>query len=156
VIAAIAPHDSVERFEGLGVEVIRADASLHRAAHDPRRERRIEARRVIIATGSSPTVPKIDGLDGVSHFTNETIFTNQTLPEHLLILGGGPIGIEMAQAHRRLGSKVTVFENSKPMAHDDRELADRLLGLLAAEGVVVRGNTRVEVCGRAAGDWWSP
>ena len=147
VIATIAPHDSVERFEGLGATVIRGDARFA----GPRElvvvsesgEQRISARRVIIATGSSPALPKIDGLAGVAHFTNETLFDNQTLPEHLLILGGGPIGIEMAQAHRRLGSKVTVIERGRCLSKDDEEHATLLLQRLSAEGVSVRQKTGV-------------
>lgn len=147
VIAAIAPHDSVERFEGLGATVIRGEArftgprELAVATEDG--ERRISARRVIIATGSSPAVPPIDGLADVPFFTNENLFDNTTLPEHLLILGGGPIGIEMAQAHRRLGSKVTVIERSTCLSKDDSEHAALLLRRLAAEGVTVRQQTAV-------------
>jgi len=147
VIAAIAPHDSVERFEGLGATVIRGDARFlgprELVVSGEAGEQRISARRVIIATGSSPTLPKIDGLAKVPHFTNETLFDNPTLPEHLLILGGGPIGIEMAQAHRRLGSKVTVIERSRCLSKDDEEHATLLMRRLAAEGVVVRQKTGV-------------
>jgi len=147
VIAAIAPHDSVERFEGLGANVIRDDARFvwprELVVPCEASEQRISARRVIIATGSSPALPKIDGLAGVPHFTNETLFDNPTLPDHLLILGGGPIGIEMAQAHRRLGSKVTVIERSRCLPKDDEEHATLLLQRLAAEGVTVRQKTGV-------------
>ncbi len=152
VIAAIAPHDSVERFEGLGATVMRGDARFvgprellvsGGAGEQRASEQLISARRVIIATGSSPTLPKIDGLASVPHFTNETLFDNATLPEHLLILGGGPIGIEMAQAHRRLGSKVTVIERSRCLSKDDEEHAKLLLQRLTAEGVTVRQKTAV-------------
>ena len=147
VIAAIAPHDSVERFEGLGATVIRGEArftgprELAVATEDG--DRRISARRVIIATGSSPAVPPVDGLHNVPFFTNENLFDNTTLPEHLLILGGGPIGIEMAQAHCRLGSKVTVIERSACLSKDDTTHAGLLLQRLAAEGVTVRQHTEV-------------
>jgi len=152
VIAAIAPHDSVERFEGLGATVMRGDARFvgprellvsGGAGEQRASEQLISARRVIIATGSSPTLPKIDGLASVPHLTNETLFDNATLPEHLLILGGGPIGIEMAQAHRRLGSKVTVIERSRCLSKDDEEHATLLLQRLTAEGVTVRQKTAV-------------
>ncbi len=146
VIAKIAPHDLVERFEGLGATVIPGDARFV-GPHElvvscEASERRISARWVIIATGSSPPLPKIDGLAGMPHFTNETLFDNPTLPEHLLILGGGPIGIEMAQAHRRLGSKVTVIERSRCLSKDDEEHATLLLRL-SVEGVSVRQETGV-------------
>jgi len=147
VIAAIAPHDSVERFEGLGAIVMRGDARFlgprELVVSSEIGEQRISARRVIIATGSKPALPKIDGLASVPHFTNETLFDNQTLPEHLLIVGGGPIGIEMAQAHRRLGSKVTVIERSHCLPKDDQEHARMLLQRLVAEGVTVRQETGV-------------
>ncbi len=143
VIETIAPHDSVERFEGLGARVIRAEARFIEPRVLMAGEQRIRARRVIIATGSSPATPKIDGLETVGFFTNETIFDNPTLPEHLLIVGAGPIGIEMAQAHRRLGARVTVLGNGRALPRDDAELAGRLLQVLAGEGVVVREGVKI-------------
>lgn len=143
VIAKIAPHDSVERFERMGVKVIRAEARFVEPRVLMAAEYRVRARRMFIATGSSPAVPKIAGLDGVKYFTNETIFDNRALPEHLLVVGGGPLGIELAQAHRRLGARVTVIEDSQVMPHDDRELVTRLLKVLTAEGVVIRENAKV-------------
>ena len=74
-----------------------------------------------IATGSSPVVPPIPGLETVDYFTNESLFQNTVRPEHLIIIGGGPIGLEMAQAHRRLGSRVTVIEGAKALGKDDPE-----------------------------------
>ena len=150
VIASIAPHDSVERFEGLGAEVIRAEARFIEPRVVMAGDQRLRARRVIIATGSAPATPKIEGLDAVDFFTNETIFDNKTLPEHLVVVGGGPIGMEMAQAHRRLGSRVTVLEASKALPHDDAELVGRLLKALAGEGVVVRQNVKVSKVAKSA------
>ena len=118
-IAAIAPHDSVERFEGLGVRVIREYGRFESPTTLIAGEHRITARRFVIATGSSPLVPPIKGLDGVPYLTNETLFDLRTRPAHLLIIGGGPIGMEMAQAHRRLGSKVTVFEGAQALGRED-------------------------------------
>jgi pyruvate/2-oxoglutarate dehydrogenase complex dihydrolipoamide dehydrogenase (E3) component len=141
VIAAIAPHDSVERFEALGVEVILAEARFIGPRHLVAGNRTIRARRIVIATGSEPAIPPVPGIDAVSYFTNETIFDNDTLPEHLLIIGGGPIGIELAQAHRRLGAKVTVIEIAKAMPRDDAELGAVLLQRLAAEGIAVHQRT---------------
>lgn len=137
-IDAIAPHDSVERFEQLGVEVIRAQARFLGPRLVLAGNRAIRAHRVVIATGSEPAVPKLAGLAGVRFLTNETIFDNARLPEHLIVLGGGPLGIELAQAHRRLGSRVTVVEHGKAMPKDDPELARPLLRLLAAEGIAIR------------------
>jgi pyruvate/2-oxoglutarate dehydrogenase complex dihydrolipoamide dehydrogenase (E3) component len=98
VIGAIAPHDSVERFEKLGVEVIKDEARFTGPRTIIRGRREIRARRVIIATGSEPAIPPISGLDWMKYFTNETIFDNDVLPEHLIIVGGGPIGVEIGQA----------------------------------------------------------
>ena len=150
VIAAIAPNDSVERFTGLGVRVIQAAGRFVDNDTVAAGEHRIKARRFVIATGSSPVVPPIPGLDKVAYFTNETIFDNTVRLEHLIVIGGGPIGIEMAQAHLRLGSRVTVLEGMQALAKDDPELTSVLLEQLRAEGLVVRENTvadRVE--GRA-------
>ncbi len=144
VIGAIAPHDSVERFEALGVRVIRGEARFLKPRVLTASGTQVRARRVIIATGSSASVPPIEGLSGVDYFTNESIFANETLPEHLLILGGGPIALELTQAHRRLGAKVTVVEIAQAMAHDDRELVERLLRVLTGEGVAIHEQAKVE------------
>ena len=109
VIDGIAPTDSEERFRGMGVEVMRASGKFTARNELVAGDHVIRARRFVIATGSSPMVPPIVGLDNVPYFTNETIFDNRTCPEHLLIIGGGPIGLELAQAHRRLGARVTVM-----------------------------------------------
>jgi pyruvate/2-oxoglutarate dehydrogenase complex dihydrolipoamide dehydrogenase (E3) component len=150
VIAAIAPNDSVERFTGLGVRVIPAAARFLDKETVAAGEHRIRARRFVIATGSSPAVPPIPGLDQVPYFTNETIFDNAEKLEHLIVIGGGPIGMEMAQAHLRLASRVSVLEALKALGKDDPELAAVVLKGLAEEGLVVRENARVErVEGRA-------
>ncbi|WP_293572790.1 FAD-dependent oxidoreductase, partial [Phaeobacter sp.] len=96
---------------------------------------RITARRIVIATGSSPFVPPINGLDDVPYVTNETLFDLRERPEHLLIIGGGPIGMEMAQAHRRLGCAVTVIEGAKALGKDDPELAEIVLQQMRDEGI---------------------
>jgi pyruvate/2-oxoglutarate dehydrogenase complex dihydrolipoamide dehydrogenase (E3) component len=144
VIAAIAPHDSAERFEGLGVEVIRAEARFIGPRLIAAGNRTIRARRVVVATGSEPAIPPIPGIETVACFTNETIFDNDSLPEHLLIVGAGPVGIELAQAHRRLGAKVTVIEAATPMPHDDPELVRTLLDRLAAEGVALHADSEIK------------
>ncbi|MCH9807003.1 MAG: FAD-dependent oxidoreductase [Alphaproteobacteria bacterium] len=147
VIAAIEPNDSVERFTGLGVNVIEAAARFVDKNTVEAGERRIKARRFVISTGSSPLVPPIPGLDSVPYFTNESIFDNQTKIDHLLIVGGGPIGMELAQAHRRLGSRVTVLEGMKALGKDDPEMTKVVLEHLRGEGIDIRENalvTRVE------------
>lgn len=135
VIDAIAPHDSQERFEGLGVRVIRAQARFVGSDRVEAGGETIRAKRFVIATGSSPAVPPIPGLDTVPYLTNETLFENTVKPAHLLVVGGGPIGLEMAQAHRRLGAAVTVIEKDALLPKDDPELVDVLRARLLAEGV---------------------
>ncbi|MGB3723441.1 MAG: FAD-dependent oxidoreductase, partial [Pacificimonas sp.] len=143
VIAGIAPHDSVERFEGLGAHVVK-----HRAVFTGRKTveaggETYRAKRFVIATGSRARIFPIPGLDEVDHLTNETIWALTERPGHLLILGGGNIGVEMAQAFRRLGSKVTIVEKNEIMANDDRELVAVVHKALSAEGVAIHENTDV-------------
>lgn len=137
VIAQIAPHDSVERFEGLGVKVIRAFGTFISPTQVQAGEDVIAARRIVVATGSSPLVPPIPGLDQVPYLTNETLFELRERPEHLLIIGGGPIGMEMAQAHRRLGAEVTVIEGETALSRDDPEMAAIVLERLRGEGITI-------------------
>ena len=144
VIAAIEPNDSIERFTGLGVTVIQAAGQFVDKETVQAGDRRIKARRFIIATGSAPFVPPIPGLDATPYFTNETLFDNREKLDHLIIVGGGPIGMEMAQAHRRLGSRVTVLEGLKAMGKDDPELATVVLERVRAEGVEIREGALVE------------
>ena len=137
VIAEIEPNDSVERFEGLGVRVIQEYGEFVSDREVKAGDTLIKARRVVISTGSSPFVPPIPGLDKVPYQTNETLFELREQPEHLLVIGGGPIGLEMAQAHRRLGSQVTVIEGMKALGKDDPEMAAIVLDNLRAEGVEI-------------------
>ena len=137
VIAQIEPVDSQERFEGLGVRVIREYGKFVSATEVEAGDYRIKARRIVISTGSSPFVPPIPGLETVPYETNETLFELREQPEHLLIIGGGPIGMEMAQAHLRLGSKVTVIEGAKALGKDDPEMAAIVLDRLRGEGLVI-------------------
>ena len=139
VIAAIAPNDSKERFTGLGVRVIEGAARFkNRRTVAVGEEIEIKARRFVIATGSLPALPPIPGLEAVPHLTNETIFDLTTCPEHLVIIGAGPVGLELAQAFRRLGAEVTVLEAAAPLAREDPECAAIVLDQLAREGVSVR------------------
>lgn len=150
VIAQIAPVDSQERFEGFGVTVIRAFGKFVSSTQVQAGDTRIVARRIVVATGSSPLVPPIPGLDKVPFETNETLFRLRERPAHLLIIGGGPIGMEMAQAHRRLGSKVTVIEGAKALSADDPDAANVVLDSLRGEGVeIVEGAMVHQVRGKA-------
>ncbi len=152
VIAAIAPNDSQARFEALGVRVIRASARFTSPQAVEAGGLEVRARRFIIATGSSPQPPPVPGLETVRFFTNETIFGLQELPRRLVIIGGGPVGVELAQAYRRLGADVTILEAAKILGREDAELADVVIRRLREEGVVLRENVSIlRVEPRAAG-----
>ena len=151
VIASIAPHDSVERFTSLGVRVIQERARFVAKRTLKAGKHTVRARYIVIATGSSPMVPPIPGLDKCAYFTNETIFDNKTLPRHLLVIGGGPIGLEMAQAHAKLGAKVSVADMGPILPRDDPELTEIIRKRLLGMGIAlyehiqiesVQGNTR--------------
>lgn len=152
VIAKIAPNDSVARFEALGVTVIKDHARFMDGQTVLAGDKEITARRFVIATGSRPFVPLIDGLDKVPYHTNETIFSLKECPGHLIILGGGPIGIELAQAHRRLGAKVTVVESAKALGSEDPELSAIVIARLRREGVeIIEDISVTSVAGNADG-----
>ncbi|MEX0286792.1 MAG: NAD(P)/FAD-dependent oxidoreductase [Paracoccaceae bacterium] len=150
VIAQIAPVDSQERFEGFGVRVIREFGHFVSPTEVLAGDNKITARRIVIATGSAPLVPPIPGLDDVPYLTNETLFDQRERPDHLLIVGGGPIGMEMAQAHVRLGSKVTVIEGAKALGRDDPELAAVVLDSLRDDGVEIVENAMVSGVAKTA------
>ena len=151
VIATIAPVDSQQRFEGLGCTVLRGWARFVSPREVEVAGQRIRARRFVIATGSRPLVPDVPGLDSVPYLTNETLFALRDRPAHLVILGGGPIGMEMAQAHRRLGCAVTVIEAARALGREDADAAAVVLARLRSEGVDIReGAAAVRV--RTIGD----
>ncbi|WP_109314365.1 dihydrolipoyl dehydrogenase family protein [Pseudovibrio ascidiaceicola] len=143
VIATIAPHDSVERFEGLGVNVLQGAGEFISADTVKVGEQLIKARRFVIATGSSAAVPPIPGIENTPYLTNENLFELKERPEHLIIVGAGPIGMEMAQAHRRLGSRVTVIEALRPLAVTDPAHAAQVIEKMESEGVEILSNTKV-------------
>jgi pyruvate/2-oxoglutarate dehydrogenase complex dihydrolipoamide dehydrogenase (E3) component len=152
VIAAIAPADSVQRFAGLGVRVIQGHACFKDHWTVAVGETQIRARRFVIATGSTPALPPIPGLDQGPYFTNETIFDLTVLPKNLIVIGAGPIGLELAQAFRRFGSDVTVLEQAAPLAKDDPECAAIVLDQLDREGVVIRSGVKVVRVDHSSGD----
>ena len=150
VIAAIAPNDSVQRFAGLGVRVIQGQARFKdRKTVAVGDQFEIQARRFVIATGSSPAIPPIPGLADTTYLTNETVFDLSERPQHLIVIGAGPIGLELAQAFRRLGSGVTVLEAAAPLAKDDPECAAIVLDRLEREGVAIRTGVKVVQVKRA-------
>jgi pyruvate/2-oxoglutarate dehydrogenase complex dihydrolipoamide dehydrogenase (E3) component len=150
VIAAIAPNDSKERFTGLGVRVIAGTARFRDAATVTVGDIAIKARRFVVATGSRAAVPEIPGLTETPFLTNESIFELKRLPEHLVIIGAGPIGLELAQALHRLGARVTVLEAAAPLAKDDPECAEIVLAALKREGIAIRSGVKVARVGRRA------
>ena len=147
VIAEIAPIDSQARFEGLGVRVVREAARFRDRRVVESDSLRVTARKVVIATGSRAAVPPIPGLDVVPYLTNESIFELKACPEHLIVLGGGPIGAELGQAFRRLGSRVTLIEADAVLGREDPDAAAVVVDQLKADGVTVlagRKAVRVE------------
>jgi pyruvate/2-oxoglutarate dehydrogenase complex dihydrolipoamide dehydrogenase (E3) component len=148
VIAAIAPHDSVERYEGLGVQVIRASARFTGPTTVAAGDAVVTAKRVVIATGSSPVAPPIPGIDTVPYLTNETVFDQAAAMDHLIVIGGGPIGMELAQARRRLGARVTVLEMFAALGKDDPELAEVVKRRLAQEGVALHEGIEIRSVAR--------
>lgn len=144
VIDAIAPHDSVERFRSLGCKVIEARGQFIDRRTVIAAGYEIRARRFVIATGSRPFVPPIPGLEAVPYFTNETIFENTVLPEHLIVIGAGPIGCEMAQAHRRLGARVTLLDLARMLPKDDPEAVGVVREQFIAEGIETFESVQIE------------
>ncbi len=150
IIQAIAPHDSVERYTSLGVEVIQGRGeitsphSVKVRAHDGG-ERELRARGIIIATGGQPFVPPIEGMEQVDVLTSDNIWELNELPPRLLVLGGGPIGCELAQCFARFGSAVTIVEMlPQIMIREDEEIAAGIAATFAAEGIDLRTGHRAE------------
>jgi len=143
VIAAAAQADSPERFFGLGVRVIDAEAKFKDRNTVVAGDIEIRARRFVIAAGSKSALPEIPGLDTGPYLTSESIFDLTERPEHLIIIGAGPTGLELAQGFRRLGSSVTVLEAAQPLGRDDSECVDVVLAQLEREGVVIRSGVKV-------------
>lgn len=155
VIAAIAPNDSVERFTGLGCHVIQAQARFTGPAEVMAGGSIIRARRFIIATGSSAAIPDIPGIKEVAYLTNETIFENRSCPQHLIILGAGPIGMEMGQAHRRLGARVTIIQRSRALNKEDTELSAVAVAAMRREGAEILEDSDVLAFSRESNGWIS-
>ena len=157
VIDAIAPHDSVERFEGLGVEVFQGRGKLLsptrvEVTFEDGSSRTLDAKSIVIATGSSPAVPPIPGLEESGYLTNETVFTMGAQPRRLLVLGGGPIGSELAQSFARLGSQVTLVELlPRILPREDADAAEEVARAMREDGVELLTETRVARVEREGG-----
>jgi pyruvate/2-oxoglutarate dehydrogenase complex dihydrolipoamide dehydrogenase (E3) component len=149
VIGALAPNFAPQRFTGLGIHIVEGSARFT----DPRTvavgDIVVRARRFVIATGSLPLIPEIPGLRTTPHLTTETIFDLADVPRHLIVIGGGAVGLELAQAFRRLGSEVTVLEAATPLQSDDREAAAVVLDALVREGIKLRTGVEIAKVGRA-------
>lgn len=148
VIERVGLNSSAARLAGLGVRVIPAAATFVDKSTVKAGERRVTARHFVVATGSSPEIPSIEGLDDVPYLTSETLFENiPPLPE-LLILGAGAQALELAQSFRRLGSAVTILCEARALADEDPEMAAVISARLAQEGIVIREGVRVERASR--------
>ena len=139
----IAPHDSQARFEGLGVDVIRARGQLVEKQLVKAGDRLLKGKIILLATGASPFVPSIPGLEDVRFDTNESLFHRTERPDHLVVVGGGPIGCEMAQAHARLGCQVTLIEMASLLPNDDPDAAALVRQSLIDDGVRVLEHHRL-------------
>lgn len=143
VIKTIEPHDSVSRFESLGVKVFQEYGQFLDAHTLKAGEETLQARKIVIATGSSPFIPPIKGIDTIDYLTNETIFDLKTLPKQLIVIGGGPIGCELAQAFAMLGSKVTIIEAMNILPKDDKDCVAIVRQSLKDTGIVVLEQSQV-------------
>lgn len=136
VIRVIQEHDSKERFCKLGVRVEFGNAAFTDEHAVRLNSEIISAKKWVIATGSSPAIPPIEGIDHTPYITNKDLFSLQTLPKSMIAIGGGPISIEMAQAFNRLGTKVTVVELADQiLSAEDKDMADQLMDILISEGI---------------------
>jgi pyruvate/2-oxoglutarate dehydrogenase complex dihydrolipoamide dehydrogenase (E3) component len=152
VVAARAPNDSVERLQGLGVQVMHGTARFVAPDAIAVDGIRVQARRFVIATGSAPVIPPIPGLGQIPYLTTETVFDNSERPAHLIVLGGGAVALELAQAHARLGSRVTVIHADGILGSEDSELTDVVRRRLTAEGIVIHEQATVRSIAGHAGD----
>lgn len=150
-IEAIAPQDLPERFKGLGVRVIAGTARFRDASTVVVGPTSVRARCFIIATGSLPIIPQIPGLAETPYLTPETVFGLTDCPRHLLILGAGRTGLELAQSFRRLGAEVTVLEAEMPLKREDRECAEVVLDALGEEGIKLRSGVQIAQVRRVLG-----
>jgi pyruvate/2-oxoglutarate dehydrogenase complex dihydrolipoamide dehydrogenase (E3) component/uncharacterized membrane protein YdjX (TVP38/TMEM64 family) len=138
IIKAIEPHDSVERYTELGVDVITGEAKILDPYRVEVNGQVLTTKNIIIATGAAPLVPPIKGLDQVDYLTSDNLWDIEEQPERLVVLGGGPIGSELAQAFNRLGTKVTMVERSATiMVREDEEIAELMQSRFIEEGIEV-------------------
>ncbi len=164
VIGAIEPHDSAERYERLGAEVIKGHARLVdpwtvEISRDDGRQDRLTTRAIILATGAAPFVPGLPGLETVGYLTSDTLWEEmarrERAPRRLVVLGGGPIGCELAQSFARLGSEVTQVEMlPRLLMREDEDVAETVRAALAFDGVAILTSHRALACGVTGGEKW--
>ncbi len=143
VIKHIEPNDSPERFRSLGVEVVFGEASFSSSTSLKLADRTITARNFVLATGSRPAIPNLAGIDNVPYFTNETIFENRQNISHLIVLGAGPVGCEMAQSFMRLGVKVTLVSRNRLLPREDADMAEVVKQQFLVDGVDLHLNVDI-------------
>ena len=145
VIKTIEPHDSVERYTGLGVECLSGKAHIKSPYEVEVEGKTLFTKNIVIATGASPLVPSLKGLKDIPYLTSETLWSLKTLPRKLLILGGGPIGCELAQAFQRLGSEVILLEQGdRLLQREDKDVSHHILKAFHKEGITVFLNHKAE------------
>ncbi|SDY94371.1 FAD-dependent oxidoreductase [Nitrosomonas halophila] len=152
IIRAVEPHDSVERYTGLGVEVIAGQARINSPWTVEVDGKTLTTRAIVIASGARPFIPKIPGLETVQYFTSETIWSLTERPKRLVVLGGGPIGCELAQAFARLECQVTIVERDRLMAREDAEVAEFMATILQEDSVRLLTQTEAVRCERREND----
>ncbi len=154
VVKTIEPHDSVERYTGLGVDVIKGEGKITSPWTVEVNGQTLTTRNIIVATGASPFVPPIPGFDSINYLTSDNLWDLKSLPKRLVVLGGGPIGSELSQAFKRLGSEVWQVEMfDKIMNREDPEIADMVTEKFIADGInVMVGTKAVGVETTASGD----
>lgn len=143
VVKSVEPHDSVERYTGLGVDVIEGEAMIKSPYEVEVNGQTLTTRNIIVATGARPFVPPIPGLDQIPYLTSDDLWTLRDLPQRLLVLGGGPIGCELAQSFARFGSQVTIVEMApRLMIREDEDVAELVATRFRAEGIeILAGHT---------------
>ncbi len=143
IIARIEPHDSVERYSGLGVDCFQGEAKILSPYEVQVGDKVLTSKNIVIATGARPLVPELPGLKEVDYLTSDNVWDLKELPKNLLVLGGGPIGCELAQSFARLGSKVTLVEMAPEiMGREDQEVAQLIRQRFEQEGIAIKTSHR--------------
>ncbi|MBI4405220.1 MAG: dihydrolipoyl dehydrogenase [Deltaproteobacteria bacterium] len=155
VISKVSPHDSVDRYTKLGVECIQGDARIKSPYEIEVGNRTITARNIIVATGATPLVPSIPGLEQIKYLTSDSVWNIRTLPKRLVILGGGPIGCELAQAFARFGSKVTIVQTAPHiLMREDDDVSSFMEEKFKLEGITLLTSHKAKAFGKNGHEYW--